>query len=252
MNRYTRINDLLGRHASKSFHTDKTIHKYLNRKTKYRNKIIKNHQHNHKNIENELISVSQEQGLYCSNNETDNGTDYEFNNETDYESDTDSQNTFYIDELENELNDELVSKSIEIEFKPLDREYEELYVFDRNDLEVRLHYLSAKYATNMKQFQIIKQYLKLEKDFMNGRLNSDDIKKIEISKTIQYHLINFPNTPLYTKEDYINLKNELNEYQKIIERYQKSIQILNNNNNIDEIVEDNNIHLYNELINIFS
>jgi hypothetical protein len=237
MNRYTRINDLLGRHASKSFHTDKTIDKYLNRKTKYKNKIIKDHQKNDKQSNKSEYN-------------------YELEYHTSSESESDSQNSSYIDELENELIDELSFKSKYIEFKPLNKEYkkenDDLYVFNSDDLEIKLHYLSTKYTSNMKQLQIIKQYLELEKDFLSGRLNLDDIKKLKISQTIQYHLIYFQDNPLYTKDDYMKLKNELDEYKKIIDRYQKSIQILNNNNNIDDLIEDNNNHLYDELINIFS
>jgi hypothetical protein len=270
MNRYTRINDLLGKHASKSFHTDKTIDKYLNRKTKYKNKIIKNHQNTDNITTYDQLSSMQQQynpNTYIKSNnkyeyyihnesEKESEKEYEKESEKEYEKEYEKESEFEIDsqdidELDDELNEELTSKSAEIDFKPLDKEYEDLYVFSSDDLEVRLHYLSAKYATNMKQLQTIKKYLKLEKDFINGRLNSNDIKNFEISQTIQYHLIHFPDIPLYTKEDYIKLKDELEKYQKIIERYQKSIKILNNTNN-DEIVEDNNIHLYDELINIFS
>lgn len=231
MNRYTRINDLLGEHASKSFHKDITINRYNNpRKSKYKQQTVSDVIFDDlitnliTNIEpnNTTITETKDNIMYL---------DDEFSNDEFSSDESSDDGEIGEDEYKNEISDEIV-------FEPVTNiKNSKPYLFDIDELEHNLTDILIKHELLISEIDMIKLYLDLKKKYISGNVTKDELMNLDISDLLIMYIIT-PEYTLYTNKDYQQLVIKSNNYMKTITRYKKSIEILNNNNKIvdDEIV----------------
>lgn len=249
IDRYARIDDLLAIHINKTFIKNQTINnkKPNNRKTRQKPKHIASI-----NIETNDINEEINEEINQEINEEINGilkNEHELNDKL-------------IEELLNDLTDDESSLSDTEDTETFNENKEDFnfvknkpksYIFKSSDLENKLNKLTVLLNCEMNTIKNIKKFLHLENYIKNNiHLKVHILGKEDILDIIKLNLIKCGDEdyiPLYTREDYYESRDKIKQYRQTIDRYQKSIDILNSSDALD--IEDNTELTYEDILRIF-